>query len=200
MAHYKSSRIIPIILVVVVVIIAIVALISLARVVFFSGAQTNDTANLVDERRSSLVDTAANRSVSMTVRGPIVAEENFHSYRIAISPNSREIKTFTGYLGTVVEQNTLGNNVAAYDQFVHALDKANLIKGKQATEVDVRGICATGRVVEFRILKDDVTLDTLWTSSCKGSPGTLNASVEQLTQLFVTQIPNSQALITSVRL
>ncbi|MFZ1302097.1 MAG: hypothetical protein WAQ27_06020 [Candidatus Microsaccharimonas sp.] len=199
MANYRTSRIIPTILVVVIVIIAVVALISLARALFFS-----DSSNgvVTDTTEQALVSTSASSSVSMSVRGPIVADENFHSYRIVISPSSRQITTYNGYLDTIVEQQTLGNNTAAYEQFVNALNLANMTAGNQRVEGadDVRGVCATGRVSEFSILTDGDPIETLWTSTCGGSKGTLRANATQLSNLFIVQIPDARSLISGVSL
>jgi hypothetical protein len=199
MANYRTSRILPIILVIVIIIIAIAAIVSLARVVFFSGSSTPD---IVDASRDALLSTTAGRSVSMTVRGPIVADEEFHSYQIDISPGSRVINTYTGYLETVVGSITLGNSVASYEQFVYALDKADLADGQELVgdRNDVRGICATGRVYEFAIINSGEIVKRLWTSTCKGSTGSLDASVVQLTSLFVNQIPDADKLIKKVSL
>src|SRR5690606_5138366 len=125
------------------------------RALFFSGTPST-TQTDVDTNRQALLDTTAGSAVSMTVRGPIVADENFRSYTIVVTPNSRDMKTYTGYLGTVLKHEKLGNNTAAYDEFVHALDKANMSAGKQLSDEknDVRGICATGRVFEFATLKN----------------------------------------------
>lgn len=200
MANYRTSRVIPIVLVIVIIIIAITALVSLARVVFFSGSSSTTTT--ADVSREALLNTTADRSVTMTVRGPIVADEKFHSYQIDISANARTIKTYTGYLDTVVDQTSLGNSVAAYDEFVHALDKADLTKGTQldGDKNDTRGICATGNVYDFKILNGNDTVKDLWTSTCRGSSGSLNASVSQLTSLFVKQIPGADTQIQKLGL
>lgn len=200
MANYRTSRILPIILVVVIIIIAIAALVSLARVVFFSGGSSAPV--VTDVSREALLNTSAGRSVSMTVRGPIVADEEFHSYKLDISANSRQLNTFKGYLATVVDKVNLGNNVAAYEEFVHALDKADLADGTEleGDKNDVRGICATGRVYEFTILDNGKSVKRLWTSTCKGSPGSLDASVNQLTELFINQVPDAEKLIKKVSL
>lgn len=200
MANYRTSRILPIILVIVIIIIAIAALVSLARVVFFSN--TSSTPEVVDVSREALLSTTAGRSVSMTVRGPIVADEQFHSYKIDISATSRELNTFTGYLDTVVDRTSLGNTVAAYEEFVHALDKADMADGREleGERNDTRGICATGRVYEFSIINNGETVKRLWTSTCKGSVGSLDASANQLMELFEKQIPDSQKLINKVKL
>lgn len=201
MATYRNSRTLPTILTVIVIIIAIVGLVSLARFIFFPGSSSSNNA-LTDTSRDDLLSSVEGRSVSMTVRGPIVADENFRSYKITISPTSRVIKTYTGYLGTVLEQRTLTNNVAAYEEFVHALDKANLVAGQPFTgeNNDVRGICATGRVYEFSLLKDAEATETLWTSTCSGSKGSLKANADQLTQLYRAQIPESRELIRAISL
>lgn len=202
MANYRSSRVIPVVLVIVIVIIAVVALVSLARVVFFSGSKASTSTSQVDTSRDALLNTTASHSVSMTVRGPIVADESFHSYKIDISPDARTITTYTGYLDAVVDQKTLPNSVASYEEFVYALDKANLTKGKQLTgdDNDTRGICATGNVYDYAVLSGDTTVKDLWTSTCSGSKGSLNASVSQLSNLFTTQIPGSPALIQKIGL
>lgn len=136
----------------------------------------------------------------MTVRGPIVADENHNSYRITITPSSRNLATYQGYLGAQIDAVTLGNNVAAYREFVNALDKANLPVGTQfeAENDSTLGICATGRVYEYEIINGDSTVKRLWTSTCKGSPGSLKASADQLTNLFVNQIPDARTLLREI--
>lgn len=200
MATYRNSRTLPTILTVIVIIIAIVGLVSLARFIFFPGSSSDNA--IVDTSREDLLSSVEGRAVSMTVRGPIVADENFRSYKITISPTSREIKTYTGYLGTVLDQRALSNNVAAYEEFVHALSKANMVAGQPFTgdKNDVRGICATGHVYEFGLLKDNEPTEVLWTSTCNGSKGSLKASTDQLSQLFRAQIPESRDLIRAVSL
>jgi hypothetical protein len=199
MVNYRTSRILPIVLVIVIILIAVAAIVSLARVVFFSGSSTPD---VIDESRTALLDTTAGRSVSMTVRGPIVADEDFHSYQIDISPTGRSIKTYAGYLESITASNNLTNNVASYEQFVYALDKADLADGSElpGDRNDVRGVCATGRVYEFAILNNGEAVKKLWTSTCKGSKGSLDASATQLTNLFVSQIPDADTLIKKVDL
>ena len=200
MVNYRTSRALPIILVVVIIIIAIAALVSLARVVFFSGSSTSPVT--VDSSRTALLNPSVTHSVRMMVRGPIVADEKFHSYQIDISAMNRSIKTYNGYLDSVVEQNDLSNSVASYEQFVYALDKANLAKGNELVndKNDTRGVCAGGTVTEFTILDNGESVKKLWTSTCQGSRGSLNASVKDLTSLFVKQIPNADKLISKIDL
>jgi len=195
MAKFNFSRIIPVALILVIIAISIAALVSLARVVFFSG--TSNQATTIDTSQQSILDTSADRSVSMVVRGPIVADELFKSYQIIVTPSSRTLTTYKGYLDQPTEKIALGNNTPAYEQFVYALNKANMMKGTELTgdKNDLRGVCAVGSLYEYQILKANSPVKSLWTSSCAGSKGSLNASVEQLTRLFVVQIPESKTII-----
>ncbi len=197
----RSSRIIPIALVLIISAVAIAGLVSLARAVFFSG-NSSQTVTQVDVSREALLSTAVNRSVTMTVRGAIVADEQFRSYQITITPTTRTLTTYVGYLDTKVDQITLGNNTPAYEEFVYALDKANFVKGTELTgdKNDRRGICAIGTVYEFAVLKDNASVKTLWTSTCKSIKGSLSANVTTLTNLFVSQIPKAQPLINKIDL
>ena len=110
--------------------------------------------------------------------------------------------TYSGYLSNTIDRIRLSNNVSAYDEFVHALDKADLPVGTQFEEDrdDTRGICATGRVYEYEILNGDAVVKRLWTSTCKGSPGSLRASADQLTNLFTAQIPDAREPLGKIKL
>jgi hypothetical protein len=200
MQRGKLTKIIPIALVVIIIIIAISAIVSLGQSVFRGGS--NNTQPNADVGREALLNTGVDRSVRMTVRGPIVADENFRSYRIAVSPSSRTATTYGGYLQTTIEMKSFDNNTKAYDEFVHALDRANAMKGTafEGDKDDTRGICATGTVYEFETVRAGQAVKRLWTSTCSGSKGSLEASTTQLKNLFVGQIPEGDALIRSVRL
>jgi hypothetical protein len=196
----RNSRIVPIALILIIVAVAIAALISLARTIFFPGIQTTSQT---DTSQQALLDTGINHSVSMTVRGPIVGNEVFHSYTMTISPTSRTLIGYTGYTNTPMDQGiTLGNNPAAYEQFVYALDKINYAKGTELTgsSNDLRGVCATGDVYQFSILKDNKSVKTLWTSSCGNAKGSLGTSLTNLTPLFDAQILQSQVYISNIAL
>jgi hypothetical protein len=198
MAYNRFTRILPVALILIIAVIAIAALISLARVIFFPGS-SNETA-VIDTSRESLLSTSVEHKVRMTVRGPIVADEAFRSYQITVSSSSRELATYKGYLDSGLDKISLSNNVQAYDEFVHALDKANLAKGDafEGDRNDLRGVCATGRVTNFEIIEGDSVVKSLWTSTCNGSKGSLDANVDQLSDLFVAQIPDAQDTIRNV--
>ena len=200
--HYmyrgNSSRIVPIILVLIVVAIVIAALVSVGRAIFGGSGQTAQT----NAGRDALLDTSLGHSVQMTVRGPIVANEQFHSFQITVNPSTRAMTTYQGYLDQPINSKTYDNNAKAYEQFVYALDKADLMSGDELTgdKNDTRGICATGLVYEFSVMSADSTVRRLWTSTCKGSPGSLKASVTQVGDLFKAQIPDESTLVRGLDL
>ena len=201
MANYRTSRILPTILTIIVIIVAIAGLVALARLLF-TGSSSSSSTPRVNVVEQNLLNTGAERAVSMTVRGPIVAEEDFRSYRITVSPSSRQFQTYKGYLDTVIDQQMLSNNTVVYEQFVYALSKANYAKGVpfEGERNDVRGICATGRVYEFNTLTSGDSTSMLWTSTCGGSPGSLRANAAQLSQLFLDQIPEGSSITSSLKL
>lgn len=196
----RSSRIIPVTLILIIIAIAIAALITLARSVFFSDA--TQTVSDADTSRSALLSTAVDHSVTMTVRGSIVADEQFRSYQIAITPTTRTLTTYTGYLDKQIDQINLANNTPAYEEFVYALEKANYVKGSEliGDKNDRRGMCATGKVYEFSTLTAGKPVKTLWTTSCSNAKGSLNASVSALASLFQKQVPGSPITVYNIGL
>ena len=206
MTRRKSPRIIPVILVLIAIAIAVAVLISVARYLFLPRADDNkndkaDTA-VVLTPRESLLDTSADRSVSLIASGPIVAQENFRSYQITIGPSQRKLVLYEGYLGAVVDTLELGNNVNAYTQFVYALDKAGLANGEPLNEDDGHrmGVCATGEFYQFDLLKNynKDLIARFWTSTCSGSKGTLDANPRQVIDLFVQQIPGARSILRNI--
>lgn len=199
MQRNNGAKFFPLIIIIVIIALAIAAIVSIGRAVFNRG-DGNDTeqTSQIDENRENLLNTSTGRSVTMTVRGPIVAQENFTSYRVAVSNSERSMNVYKGYLEEQTSGKSFGNNTQAYEQFVYALDKANFTKGRdQANDDtnDLRGICAGGYLYEYAVMSGDNEIRKLWTSTCDGSKGTLNASKDQLNRLFLAQIPGSSDLI-----
>lgn len=196
----NSSRVLPILLVLIVIAIAIAALVSAGRAIF--GGDNQATQSQVDVGRDALLNTSLDHSVRMTVRGSIVADENFRSYQVLVDPTSRSLTTYSGYLDQTLDTRQYDNNAKAYEQFVYALDKANLMKGVALTgdKDDTRGLCASGSVYEFEVLNKGNVVKRLWTTTCKGSVGSLKASITQLQTLFHNQIPDSKAALRTIDL
>jgi hypothetical protein len=189
------QRFIPIIFLIVIVGLIIAAAVSVVGI--FTNNDTNQASKTVDTSNEALLSTTADRSVRMTVRGQIVGDETFRSYQVTVTSAKREFTRYKGYLEQPLVSKVYENNTKAYDEFVHALARANLAKGQPLTgEADeTRGICAGGVLYEFEIIKADKTLKRLWTTSCGDSKGSLDADVASLQALFLAQIPDADQYI-----
>lgn len=197
----KASKIFPIVLIALIVVFAIFVLVSVGKLIFKPGEKTtvNQPANNQVAPLDELLDTSADRSVRVTVRGQIVANENFRSYQVVVSPSERRMVVYKSYLSETIDSINISNNLPAYTEFVHALSKAGLARSKPfpAGADDVRGICASGTLVEFDLLKGGESVYHVWTSTCGGSKGSLGVSESGLRDLFLKQIPDNNKLLST---
>ena len=200
---YKGSKpkIVPILIAVIVVAFIIAALVSLGRMLFTAGTGTTNTVSESDQIRNDTLNTASGRAVRFTERGPIVADENFRTYQIVITPTTRTYTTYTGYLDTIVEAKQYQNNSRAYEEFVHALERAYIYKMRNTNgEDDIRGVCATnGHLYVYETTNNEQATHTLWTSTCKDSTGNMAASIAQVKALFVNQVPDFDTKFFNVK-
>lgn len=195
------SRFVPILLVIVITIVAVAAVIAIGRALFGKN-DSGQTDQNVNTGQVALLSTEEGRAVRLTVRGPIVANENFRSYSVIISPSSRDMTTYEGYLDKEINQKKLDNNVKAYTELIYALDKRKMMNGTQLTEQqnDLRGICASGKVYKFETLKDNSVVKSLWTSDCSGSKGSAQANVNEILDMFLKQIPDGKKMAAGIGL
>ncbi len=199
------SRFIPILLVIIITIVAVAAVIAIGRALFGNGS-TNDNRNQpnpnIEDAKTALLSTDVDRSVRLTVRGPIVANENFRSYSITITPDSREMITYEGYLDNQIDRKRLDNNTKAYTELVYALDKRKMMDGKDLTDEqnDLRGICASGKIYKFETIKNNSVVKSLWTSDCSGSKGSAQANVNEILDMFLKQIPDGKKMASGIGL
>ena len=195
------SRFVPILLVIVITIVAVAAVIAIGRALFGKN-DSGQTDQNVNTGQVALLSTEEGRAVRLTVRGPIVANENFRSYSVIISPSSRDMTTYEGYLDKEINQKKLDNNMKAYTELVYALDKRKMMNGTQLTEQqnDLRGICASGKVYKVETLKDNSVVKSLWTSDCSGSKGSAQANVNEILDMFLKQIPDGKKMAAGIGL
>jgi hypothetical protein len=170
---------------------AIFGLFYVGNLLFFSSG--NSILNKTDTHQSDLLSTSANRAVRMNVRGPIVSDEKFRSYQIQITPNNRDITIYNGYMNSVADNESLGNNIPSYNQFINALDKAKFMNNNELTGTanDTNGVCATGFLYLFTILNDNKQVKQLWTTSCNSNGGSFGANFNPVMNLFIVQIPDA---------
>lgn len=190
MNKFKFKKIVPISLAIVLVIVIMAGLTSIVPDLF--GRRVVDSSG-----SEALLGVSADSGVRMVVRGPIVADENFKTYQLDITPNQRSLSVINGYTGQPIKIEYIDNNLPAYEQLVYALDKANLARTPafSGSANDLRGICASGRLYDFQILEADRVVKNYWTSTCSGSKGSLNANLEQVSSLFYSQIDKSESIV-----
>lgn len=195
----SSPRVLPIIIVIIVVALVIAALVTVGRMLFSGDNSSNSSDTPTVSLQDSVLDKSSDRSTRWTVRGPIVADEKFRSYQITVTPTSRTFVTYSGYLDQVNETKKYDNNARAYEEFVFALDKANIGSIRKSSDEEFRGVCATnGIAYMFETLKNNNVDNSVWSSSCKDSAGTMGATPANIQALFVNQIPDFAPLFNEV--
>ena len=201
---YRGSRprILPVFITIIVVVVVIAILVTLVRSVLNRSSSTESTEETHEQSlQAAVIDQGTTRSVSWVVRGPIVANENFRSYQIEVTPTSRTYTVYSGYLDKVESQKTYDNNSQAYEQFTYALDLTGVgtIRGNKEDEADIRGVCATdGLAYTFETANGTTTDHAVWSSTCKDSVGTLSADPLKIQALFVNQIPDFKPIFNNI--
>lgn len=194
----RKSQLLPVILIVIIVVVSVAAIVALARTLLFGGGEEEPAEN--DPQETALVQTTADRSVRMTVRGQITADEEFRSYQITVSPSSRVMTTYAGYLDQQIDSVRLDNNTRAYEEFVYALDRAGMMDGTplEGVENDRRGLCPSGKILEFETLQNAQAVELLWTTTCGGVNGSFKANASQIGDMFLEQVPQGQELLNNI--
>lgn len=167
---------------------------------FISGLFANESKSTeTDSSQQALLSTTTESSVSMEIRKELVADESMSSFSIVITPNSRIVTSMIGYEKRILAQKVYTNNKSAYEQFVYALNRADLLNNRNLNdeENDTRGVCPAGELTVFNIAKSQSIIKKIWTTSCKDSKGNLKSSVSKITDLFLTQIPEDAKSIVS---
>ena len=194
----RSNQLLPVILIVVIVVVSVAAIVALARTLLFGGGESTDQTE--EPEKVALVQTTSDRSVRMTIRGPITADEKFRSYQITVSPSSRVMTTYAGYLDQQIDTVQLDNNTRAYEEFVFALNRAGMMDGTplEGEQNDRRGLCPTGKILEFETLQNSQSVELLWTSTCGNAKGSFKANSSQISDMFLAQIPQGPDLLKKI--
>jgi hypothetical protein len=181
------------------VVLLIAAIVSIVRGI--SRSHDDSTAVVPEDDTSLITTNIPDTRVEIVVRGPLVADENFASYRVSISQSERVMNVYRGYQKELVESRTLPNNDVAFRQFIEAIDKQNFTRDTGAEVGDsLDGVCAIGQVVTFNVYKNGDLAKMLWTSTCNGAPGNFGGNLDRIRLLFSLQIPDFNSLIRDTEL
>jgi len=153
----------------------------------------NPSINLVD-----YADTGS--TVVYTQYGPLISEEQRVGIRISVSRDQRKLEILQGYNEKVVKEQTLTNNQAAYDEFIHALKIAGYDKSKKAKYSDNRGVCPLGDKFTYKLMDNSKELLSLWSTSCGKGDGNFGGESTLIKTLFEKQIPKFDTITEQVTL
>lgn len=195
MKQENTRRIVRNVAVVGGIVLAVIVVFLVIRAVFLMGSSSAPSQT---DATDPLLNTSTDRGVMMTVRGPIEAAETARTYEVDVTPTSRSVTQYSGYDGTVVNKQVYANSMAAYEQFVYALDKAGMTNDRTVANPDTRGVCAMGRLYTFSLERDTTVESSLWSSSCNSVKGTLAGGSSALRDLFNAQIPDISKYSTGV--
>jgi hypothetical protein len=137
--------------------------------------------------------------IRFTVSGPVTANENHNSIRIAVTKDHRIIEVLSSYNGDTTVSQTFANNGAAFEDLMYALNTAGFMKrDPKATTADERGVCPTGQRYVFEVIESGSTVSRLWSSTC--GIGNFAGQSGVVRTLFQSQIPEYNKLTSGVKL
>lgn len=168
--------------------LASIALIIFVIVLIIRGFTGNDKKA---DLPTPLID-YANTSVQMqyTVAGPVTADQQRKALRITVGQDQTRIEKLEGYNEAISNQKTYENNLAAYSEFLRALDIAGYTKGVDDPSLkDERGYCPNGERYSFDIVDGGNVKQHFWSTSC-GKGGNFKGKPAQVITLFQKQIPD----------
>ncbi len=134
-------------------------------------------------------------TASLTVDGPVVANEENRSYKIEVSSGVVSMKVYKSYGQVLLSEKSYKNNDVSFDNFLSALKELNVTSRKKNTTLDDdnsgTGVCSNGKryIVE---LDNDVRR---WSTSCSSKQGTAGFSMSAIRTLFGKQVPDKNELL-----
>jgi hypothetical protein len=182
------SRVILIVLVLSIIGLLVAAILGVGKNILSPDGDTT-TKTTAKEEKPLLLTNIPDERVEMTVRGSLVADEDFRSYTISVSQKERTMNVYKGYKNDPNKDIKLYNNSESFTQFVYALERINMAGEVSGVSGDTRGICATGELVTFKVYNKGELKKTLWASTCDGSKGNMAGDVGKIQKLFSRQIP-----------
>jgi hypothetical protein len=165
------------------------AVIALVVVVFilvlkgFSGPAKPKNAIILSDYANSQTE------VSVTVDGPVNADQKHQAYRITIGRDANTIEVLHGYKYDVVNAQTYPSNSEAYTSFLKSIQLLGFTKGDpDPAKTDPRGYCPLGNRIIYRIQTGNEDVQKYWTTTCAG--GTFKGQSAAIRSLFIKQIPD----------
>ncbi|TAK89222.1 hypothetical protein EPO04_03965 [Patescibacteria group bacterium] len=174
------------------IVIAVIILVWAAIVVVFGLRLFMPQSQVLPRANDVNVSDYANNSnaeVRITIQGPVVANENFRSGMITVSPSSRSITAYKTYNNEVIQSEVLPNNSAAFTQLMDALQVSGFGKRTKSDQQQVASSCPTGFRYTYELRENGNVVLQTWETSCNTPRATFGGNVGLTNQLFRAQIP-----------
>lgn len=137
--------------------------------------------------------------VRETIDGPINAPQNHRQLQITVGRDNTIFEELSGYDGNVVKTQSYGMTQNAYDNFLHAIDRAGYTEGNTDSQLkDERGYCPEGRRYIFEVIQGGKDLERYWVTNCSGTPKTFNGKTNIVVDLFRAQVPDYNDLTSDL--
>ena len=145
-----------------------------------------------------LPDYATSQSfVELTETGPITAPQNHYGVRIRVSGDETTYEAMQGYEDQTISQKSYPMTMAAYTDFLFALQRENFTQGNPDPALkENRGYCPFGRLYEFAFNDGTNEVERYWKTSC--GDGNFNGNGAAIRDLFRAQVPGYSDLTGSL--
>ena len=150
---------------------------------------------------TALIDYAdTTNQVRYIMRGRINAREDHRVLTITVGRNGRTAVISEGYNGRIVKAERLGNDSAAYKQFLAAIANEGFTDAREASSSIVPdGACPKGRRYDFEVVQGGELKQSLWTTSCGRIDGTFAGDNRDIEILFEQQIPEYDEFVKGIQ-
>ena len=140
------------------------------------------------------------QSVSYTVYGRLVGEEDRRAIRITITGSERKVEVLQGYDESVLKSDSFSNKSSAFNDFLLALEGANFTRRDTSIKVDDKGICPLGNRYVFEAQYNDNSKIRTFSTSCSAKNVSFKGERSTIDTLFKAQIPNYSGLTSNIQL
>ena len=137
--------------------------------------------------------------VRYTVEGPVVANELHNSIVITVTKSGRSLITEKTYENQPGTKNEFGNNQAAFEDFMRALQDTGFTSSRKSSTGSELGQCPSGQRYIYELVSGGKTIMRSWSTTC-GDEGTFDGTPSAVRRLFQSQIPNYRDLIRGTRI
>lgn len=176
-----------------------VFLVIFAVILLVGGGGKKSVTKLPATSKSLTSYATSDAAVSMTIDGPVNADQSHQEVRVTVSKSSVLYEQIDGYTNHVVNSKSYPNNSEAYANFLSALNKAGYTRGDTTAAIqDERGYCSLGNRYIFEVKQGGKTLQRYWTSTC-GKTKTYLGEKNLTTQLFKLQVPDYSKLTRNMK-